>query len=110
MDGTGQWVDNVFIERLWWSLKYEDVYLRSYKTPRDVERGVDEWFCSYNADRPHSTLADATSDEVYLASVKREDEAPHVRRVAHGHATVSEEFKDPFSTTADYGQLAGPMA
>jgi hypothetical protein len=34
MDGTGRWVDNVFIERLWWSLKYEDVYLRSYETPR----------------------------------------------------------------------------
>jgi putative transposase len=75
MDGTGRWVDNVFIERLWWSLKYEDVYLRSYETPRDVERGVNEWFRIYNAERPHSSLDDATPNEVYFAEVEQKDEA-----------------------------------
>jgi putative transposase len=68
MDGTGRWVDNVFIERLWWSLKYEDVYLRSYETPRAVERGVTKWFHTYNADRPHTALEDATPDETYFAT------------------------------------------
>lgn len=69
MDGTGRWVDNVFIERLWWSIKYEDVYLRSYETPREVERGVRRWFGNYNADRPHSALEDATPDEAYFAAM-----------------------------------------
>ena len=67
MDGKGRWVDNVVIERLWWSLKYEDVYLRSYETPRAVERGAGEWFRQYNGQRPHSALKDATPDEVYFA-------------------------------------------
>ncbi len=67
MDGKGRWIDNVFIERLWWSLKYEDIYLRSYDTPRDVEGGVTKWFHTYNADRPHSALEDATPDEAYFA-------------------------------------------
>jgi putative transposase len=66
MDGKGCWVDNVFIERLWWSLKYEDVYLRCYETPKAVERGVAKWFASYNAQRPHSALMDATPDEAYF--------------------------------------------
>ena len=74
MDGTGRWVDNVFIERLWWSLKYEDVYLRIYETPRDVERGAGKWLRIYNADRPHSSLDDATPDEVYFAEVEQKEE------------------------------------
>lgn len=65
MDGKGRWVDNVFIERLWWSLKYEDIYLRSYSTPREVEIGVTKWFEKFNQRRPHSSLEDATPDEVY---------------------------------------------
>ena len=55
MDGKGRWVDNVFIERLWWSLKYEDIYLKSYATPREVERGVANWISRYNTYRPHSS-------------------------------------------------------
>lgn len=65
MDGKGRWVDNVVMERLWWSLKYEDIYLRSYATPREVGHGVSEWFMKYNTRRPHSSLGDATPDEVF---------------------------------------------
>ena len=65
MDGKGRWLDNVFIERLWWSLKYEDVYLRSYATPRAVAHGASAWFNRYNQGRPHSALGGATPDEVY---------------------------------------------
>lgn len=74
MDGTGRWVDNVFIERLWWSLKYEDIYLRSYARPRDVEIGAGAWFSRYNAERPHSTIGDATPDEAYYAREGKSEE------------------------------------
>ena len=70
MDGKGRWLDNVFIERLWWSLKYEDVYLHSYDTPRAVERGVTAWLRMYNQDRPHSALGGATPAEAYLGRSK----------------------------------------
>lgn len=60
MDGKGRWVDNVFIERLWRSLKHEDIYLKEYQTPRELERGVDDWFRRYNHYRPHSALGGAT--------------------------------------------------
>lgn len=65
MDGKGRWVDNVFIERLWWSLKYEDVYLRAYESPRDLERGVGRWFDRYNGYRPHAALDGLTPDQHY---------------------------------------------
>lgn len=75
MDGKGRWVDNVHIERLWWSLKYEDVYLRSYETPRQVELGTKAWFNTYNSQRPHSSLGDATPDEAYHGQDRRHEVA-----------------------------------
>ena len=65
MDGKGRWVDNVFIERLWWSLKYEDIYLRAYESPRELERGVGQWIDRYNSYRPHSALDGLTPDQHY---------------------------------------------
>ena len=57
-DGRGRWMDNVFIERLWRSLKYEDVYLKSYADGREAARGIAEWVAFYNDRRPHQALAD----------------------------------------------------
>jgi len=65
MDGRGRWVDNVFIERLWWSLKYEDVYLRAYETPAQAKHGIGNYLAFYNADRPHQGLGYQTPDAVY---------------------------------------------
>lgn len=65
MDGRGRWIDNVFIERLWWSMKYEDVYLKSYASPREVAQGLKKWFEKYNTIRPHSSLNDYTPNEIY---------------------------------------------
>ena len=66
MDGKGRWVDNVFIERLWRSVKYEDVYLRAYETPRELRAGLGRYFEFYNARRRHSALDRRTPDAVYF--------------------------------------------
>lgn len=65
MDGRGRWMDNVFIERLWRSLKYECVYLHAFETGSELRVGLTHWIGYYNADRPHSGLAGQTPDEAY---------------------------------------------
>ena len=65
MDGRGRCLDNVFIERLWRSLKYEDIYLRDYETGSTLASGVGKWFRHYNEGRPHQSLGYATPGEVY---------------------------------------------
>jgi putative transposase len=68
MDGRGRWMDNVFIERLWRSLKYECIYLHAFETGSALRAGLTEWIGYYNARRPHSTLAGRTPDEAYWAT------------------------------------------
>ncbi len=65
MDGRGRWMDNVFIERLWRSLKYECVYLNAFETGSELRAGLGRWISYYNEQRPHSRLAGRTPDEVY---------------------------------------------
>lgn len=65
MDGKGRWMDNIFIERLWRSLKYECVYLHAFETGSTLHAGLTEWISHYNTRRPHSTLAGRTPDEAY---------------------------------------------
>ena len=65
MDGRGQWIDNVFIERLWRSLKYEEIYLWSHGTLPEVEAGVARWMDFYNFRRRHQGLDEQTPWEVY---------------------------------------------
>jgi putative transposase len=67
MDGRGRWMDNVFIERLWRSLKYECVYLHAFETGSELRAGLSNWIGYYNAGRPHSALAGRTPDEAYGA-------------------------------------------
>ena len=57
LDGRGRWIDNVFIERLWRSLKYEDIYLKGYADGREAKAGIGEWLTFYNHRRPHQALA-----------------------------------------------------
>jgi putative transposase len=64
-DGKGRWMDNVFIERLWRSIKYDDIYLRSYADGHELERGVTRWFQRYNHRRPHETLGNITPAMAY---------------------------------------------
>lgn len=68
MDGRGRWLDNVFIERLWRSLKYECVYLHAFETGSEARLGIGKWIEYYNQHRPHSTLGGQTPDEIYLGT------------------------------------------
>lgn len=65
MDGKGRWMDNVFIERLWRSLKYEEVYLKAYDTVAQAQEGIGDWMNFYNQDRRHASLGRMTPDQVY---------------------------------------------
>jgi len=65
MDGKGRWMDNVFIERLWRSLKYECVYLNAFETGSEARTGIGKWIAFYNGGRPHSSLGACTPDEAY---------------------------------------------
>jgi putative transposase len=66
MGGKGSWRDNVFIERLWRSVKYEGIYLRAYDSVSEVKIGLNRYFNFYNSRRPHSSLAGKTPDQIYL--------------------------------------------
>ena len=66
MDGKGSWRDNVFVERLWKSVKYEEVYLHAYDSVADARRGLGRYFLFYNQRRPHSALDGQTPDMVYF--------------------------------------------
>jgi putative transposase len=68
MGGRGRWLDNVFIERLWRSLKYECVYLHAFETGSELRAGLARWVGYYDAGRPHSALAGRTPDEAYGAN------------------------------------------
>jgi putative transposase len=66
MDGKGCWRDNVFIERLWKSVKYEEVYLRAYDSVSHAKQSLGNYLTFYNTRRPHSSLARKTPDQVYF--------------------------------------------
>jgi len=65
MDGKGRWMDNIMIERLWRSLKYECVYLNAFEVGSEARQGIEKWINFYNEHRPHSSLDDYTPNEVY---------------------------------------------
>jgi putative transposase len=66
MDGKGAWRDNVFVERLWRSIKYEEVYLHAYKTVSEARAGIGRYLTFYNTRRPHSSLDRQTPDQAYF--------------------------------------------
>ena len=68
MDGRGRWMDNVFIERLWRSLKYECVYLHAFETGSELRVGLTRWIGYYNGHRPHSALGGLTPEEAYAGT------------------------------------------
>jgi putative transposase len=68
MDGRGAWCDKVFVEQLWKSVKYEEVYLHAYDSVAAAKAGVNRYFTFYNTRRPHTALDRNTPDNVYFQS------------------------------------------
>jgi Integrase core domain len=68
MDGKGAWRDNVFVERLWRSVKYEEVYLRAYDSVSEARASIGRYLNFYNGQRPHSSLDGVTPDQAYFKS------------------------------------------
>jgi len=68
MDGRGAWRDNVFVERLWRTVKYEEVYLRAYASVREAHASISRYMSFYNSRRPHSSLGGQTPDQAYLTT------------------------------------------
>ena len=76
MDGRGRFLDNIFIERLWRSVKYEDIYLRAYETPLSLHEGLRNYFAFYNGRRRHASLPGRqTPDEAYFGALGRREAA-----------------------------------
>jgi putative transposase len=72
MDGRGRWMDNVFLERQWRSLKYECVFLSAFETGSEARNGIGSWIDYYNRRRSHSTFDGRTPDEVHAIAEKTE--------------------------------------
>jgi putative transposase len=75
MDGRGRWLDNVFIERLWRSVKYEEVYLKGYENIPEARRELAAYFDFYNKRRRHQGLKGRTPDEVYWSTLRKQEQA-----------------------------------
>ena len=71
MDGRGAWRDNVFVERLWRSVKYEEVYLKAYDSVGEARASLGRYLAFYNQRRPHSSLGGRTPDEAYFGLIPK---------------------------------------
>ena len=70
MDGQGAWRDNIFVERLWRTVKYEEVYLRAYASVTEARASIGRYLAFYNVRRPHSSLGGQTPDQAYLTPLQ----------------------------------------
>lgn len=73
MDGKGCWRDNVFVERLWRTIKYEEVYLKAYDSVSQAKASLGQFIAFYNSRRPHQTFAGKTPDMIYFANLPQEN-------------------------------------
>ena len=82
MDGKGRYSDNLFIERLWRTVKYEEVYLKAYQDGRDARVGIGDYFRFYNAERPHQSLGYRTPAEVFIPNPVEANDGGMVQSLA----------------------------
>lgn len=81
MDGRGRALDNIFVERLWRTVKYEDIYIKGYVTVAELEAGLTDYFWFYNHERPHQALGYQTPAEVYFGNLGAENASVGTREV-----------------------------
>ena len=91
MDGKGRYIDNIFVERLWRTVKYEEVYLKAYSNGREARTGLDAYFSFYNTQRPHQALDYRTPGEVFNGQ----------------RGQMLERSRLPKRTLIDYAETAG---
>lgn len=96
MDGKGRYSDNIFVERLWRTVKYEEVYLKAYSGGREARSGIDNYFRFYNTQRPHQALGYRTPAEVFNLKTAESIEEVKDKRWLPGRELV------------DFGNTAGP--
>ena len=96
MDGKGRYSDNIFVERLWRTVKYEEVYLKAYSNGREAKDGLEAYFHFYNTQRPHQALGYRTPAEVFSGESVQSEEQSIERRWPRSRALV------------DLGETAGP--
>ena len=89
MDGKGRYSDNIFIERLWRTVKYEEVYLKAYLGGREARAGIDDYFRFYNTQRPHQALGYRTPAEVFHGDLVQRTEQPTDMRTSLHRAMVN---------------------
>ena len=89
MDGKGRYTDNIFVERLWRTVKYEEVYLKAYSNGREAKAELDAYFHFYNTQRPHQTLGYRTPAEVFNRDRAQSTEQTQEKRWSPGRALVS---------------------
>jgi len=89
MDGKGRALDNIFTERLWRSVKYEEVYLKDYETPREARIGLNRYLNFYNTERPHQALGYRTPQEVYAESNRSTDEQPTIETLLKKERSIT---------------------
>ena len=82
MDGKGRFLDNIFVERLWRSLKYECVYLHAWDTGSQAKTGIGNWITFYNERRPHSAHGGRTPNMIYLLMKKKNQSDQMIQNVA----------------------------
>ena len=88
MDGKGRYTDNIFVERLWRTVKYEEVYLKAYSDGREAKDGLEAYFHFYNTQRPHQALGYRTPAEVFSGDSVQSDEQSKERRWPASRALV----------------------
>ena len=89
MDGKGQHPDNIFVERLWRTVRYEEVYLKAYASVLETQRGLEDYFRFYNGLRPHQALGYRTPAEVFHGEQGVLKGEPNGRRCSPGQVTES---------------------
>ncbi len=94
MDGRGRYLDNIFVERLWRTVKYEEVYLHDYQTPGEVYLGLKKYFEFYNTERFHQSLDYQTPYEVYHFGLKKKPEKIEINgsKIKKGHLILAQKL------------------